>query len=557
MEIKEQIRIMLDKALSDFRAAGTVPADVEVKFNVEIPRNRQHGDYCTNMPFLLAKVFKKAPVQVAQICIDQFDRSLAPAVGKIEAAPNGYLNFILSMDTVIDTLKAILDQGEKYGTSTFGKGQKVQIEFVSANPTGPLNVVSARAASVGDSLASILKTAGYEVAREFYVNDYGVQARLFGETLKARYLQVLGQDCPIPENGYQGEYVVTLAQQALESGWFPKDPKEALDYPVEEYSKLGLEKMLESQKSDLDSFGVQFDCWFRESWLHRDGKPAAMLAHLKNRGLTYEKEGATWLKTTEYGDSEDRVLIKSDGNPTYFLNDIAYHHDKFERGFQSVIDLWGPDHHGHVIRMKAALKAVGHEEPFDVLIVQQVNLLRNGERVKMSKRAGKIETMKDLVQEIGVDAARFFFLMRGTDSHLDFDLEVAKYQTNDNPVFYVQYAHARVCSIFAQAQSKGFDLPTWDQVDLNLLSAPEEAEIIKVMASYPQIIGEAAQACEPHRLVRYLMDLATRLHGYYNCFRIISEDKELSRARLVFMRSVQQVLANGLTLMGVSRPDKM
>jgi arginyl-tRNA synthetase len=557
MDIREQLSNALEKVIADFKKEGLIPESRTYRFNVDIPRNRQFGDFSTNLSFLLAKDMKKAPKDIAALMMEKFDRETAPAIGKIEIAPNGYLNFFASQDFVHHIIKKIESENEKFGHSNTGHGLKIQIEFVSANPTGPLNVVSARAASVGDAMGNFMNAAGYNAFKEFYVNDAGVQARLLGESFKIRYLQQFGIDHPIPENGYHGEYLVELAQLAKEQNFFPgfSDPE---SIPVEEFSRVGLEWMLQKQKEDLSAFGVNFDCWFRETKLHAENKPLKVLELLKQKGYVYESEGATWFRSTDFGDEKDRVLVKSDGLTTYFLNDIAYHHDKFERGFEKVIDIWGPDHHGHIIRMKAAMKALGHpEDALEILIVQQVNLLRKGEKVKMSKRAGQIETMEDLVKEVGVDAARFFFLLRGSDSHLDFDLEVAKYQTNDNPVFYVQYAHARVCSVFAKAIEKGFTIPSTAEVDLSKLAAPEEAEIVKILANYPDVVADAAKAYEPHRVVRYMMDLATKLHQYYNQYQIIGEDVELTRARLVLLKIIQIVLKNGLKSLGVSQPERM
>ncbi len=557
MDIKEQLSQALDKVVDDFKQEGLISQEQKYKFNVDIPRNRQFGDFSTNLSFLMAKDLKKAPKEVASIIMDKFNRELAPAIGKIEIAPSGYLNFFANQGFVHDVIKKIETQDETYGHTSAGNGLKVQIEFVSANPTGPLNVVSARAASVGDAMGNFMKAAGYDAFKEFYVNDAGVQARLFGESFRVRYLQLFGFENEIPENGYHGEYLVELALLAKNNRYFAEydDPQ---SIPVESFSKVGLEWMLQKQKEDLSQFGVHFDCWFRETSLHADNKPLKVLDILKQRGHVFESEGAVWFRSTDFGDEKDRVLVKTDGNTTYFLNDIAYHHDKFERGFQKVIDIWGPDHHGHILRMKAAMKALGHpEDSLEILIVQQVNLLRKGEKVKMSKRAGQIETMEDLVKEVGVDAARFFFLLRGSDSHLDFDLEVAKYQTNDNPVFYVQYAHARVCSVFAKAAEKGVPILSTSQVDLNRLALVEEAEIVKILANYPDVVADAARAYEPHRVVRYLMDLATRLHQYYNQFQIIGDDVELSKSRLVLLKIVQIVLRNGLNSLGVSQPERM
>ena len=557
MNLIEPIENALKSIVESLKKENLISPDKEYAFKMDIPRNHQHGDYATNLPFILSKEFKQPPAKVAEIVKSRFDFTLAPFVGKIEIAPSGYINFFLGETYLEDIVRRIESEDEHFGYSVHPHPQKIQVEFVSANPTGPLNIVSARAASVGDGLANILNRAGHEVTREFYVNDFGVQARLFAESLRARYLELLGFPLELPEKGYMGEYLIDLAKSFQDEKVFAQYP-DPHDIPLDEIKQVGLDRMITEQHAALDLFGVAFDMWFRESWLHRDGKPMQTLARLKELGHTYEKDNATWFRSTAFGDNDDRVLVKSDGHTSYYLNDITYHVDKFNRGFDRVIDIWGPDHHGHIIRMKAAMKALGYkDEQFEILIVQQVNLLRNGEKVKMSKRAGQIESMADLITEVGVDAARFFFLMRGHDSHMDFDLEVAKYQTNDNPVFYVQYAHARVCNIFNQATQKGFTIPASGEVDLSLLKTDEEAEIIKMLANYPQSVRESAEAYEPHRMVRYLMDLATRLHHYYNQHRVISEDIELSKARLVLLKVVRIVLRNGLTAIGVSKPERM
>ncbi len=557
MDVKQQIDAALTKIIESLKKENRIDGGKTISFNVDIPRNRDHGDFATNLPFVLAKELRTKPAEIGQLIKDRFDFQLAPDIDRIETAGAGYLNFFVKGSLLVTIVKEIETINEDFGKSNIGKGQKVLIEFVSANPTGPLNVVSARAASVGDALANVLKQTGYQVYREYYVNDGGMQAQLFGESLKTRYLELLGKPAAIPENGYHGEYVIELAQQIYDNKTFSnyKDPEEI---PFSEFSVIGLDAMLDKQKTDLEQFDVRFDKWFRETELQKENKPKRILELLKQGEHVFESENAVWLRTTTFGDDKDRVLVKSDGNFTYFLKDIAYHQNKFERGFEKLIDLWGPDHHGYILRLKAAMQALGHKpDDLEILIVQQVNLLRDGVRIKMSKRAGQIETMEDLINEVGVDAARFFFLMRGSDSHLDFDLEVAKHQTNDNPVFYVQYAHARVCSIFQQAAQKNILIPLAKDVDLSKLQLPEEGEIIKILAEYPNIMVESAESLEPQRVVRYLMDLSTKLHQYYNQHRVISEDEKLTQARLVLMKVIQIVVRNGLRIMGVSAPERM
>lgn len=557
MDVKQQIDEALNKIVESLKKENRIDEGKAISFHVDIPRNREHGDFSTNLPFVLAKELRTKPAEIGQLIKERFDFQLAPDIDRIEPAGAGYLNFFVKGSLLVNIVNEIETKNEDFGKSNIGNGQKVLIEFVSANPTGPLNVVSARAASVGDALANVLNHAGYQVSREFYVNDAGVQAQLLGESLKARYLELFGKPAIIPENGYHGEYLIELAQWLYDEKVFSKYTSSE-EIPFLEFSDIGLNAILEKQKNDLEKFGVRFDEWFRETELHKENKPKKTLEILKNTGHVFDLEGAVWFRSTTFGDEKDRVLVKSDGLTTYFLNDIAYHQDKFERGFERLIDIWGPDHHGHIVRMKAAMQALGHKpESLEILIVQQVNLLRDGVRIKMSKRAGQIETMEDLINEVGVDAARFFFLMRGSDSHLDFDLEVAKHQTNDNPVFYVQYAHARVCSIFQLAAQRNIPISLAKDVDLSKLQLPEEGEIIKILAEYPNIMIESAGALEPQRVVRYLMDLSTKLHQYYNQHRVISEDEKLTQARLVLMKVIQIVVKNGLRIMGVSAPERM
>jgi arginyl-tRNA synthetase len=586
MDVKQQIDAALNKIIESLKKENKIDEGKMISFHVDIPRNRDHGDFATNLPFVLAKELRTKPAEIGQLIKERFDFQLAPDIDRIEPAGAGYLNLFVKGSLLVNIVKEIETKNEDFGKSNIGKGQKVLIEFVSANPTGPLNVVSARAASVGDALANVLKAANYSVTKEFYVNDVGTQIYLFGQSLKSRYLELIGKQFdPISENGYHGEYVKELAKdlpeyiknlgrenlkvgQAYLKEYYDIFFEKPESFPLDLLFIIAPNMMIEKQKKDLEKFGVTFDNWFQESELHKNNRQQDIIGKLKELGEKEEKpekfifqekdNNAKWFRSTLYKDDKDRVLVKSDNSYTYFLNDIAYHQDKFERGFERLIDIWGPDHHGYIARMKAAMQALGHKpEDLEILIVQQVNLLRDGVRIKMSKRAGQIETMEDLINEVGVDAARFFFLMRGSDSHLDFDLEVAKHQTNDNPVFYVQYAHARVCSIFQLAAQRNIPIPLAKDVDLSKLQLPEEGEIIKILAEYPNIMIESAGALEPQRVVRYLMDLSTKLHQYYNQHRVISEDEKLTQARLVLMKVIQIVVKNGLRILGVSAPERM
>ena len=577
---------------------------------IEVPREREHGDFSTNIAMLISggtavppgaapgsipvKIERKSPLAVAEAIASRIDTSSA-RLEKVEVQTPGFINMHLSHAYLEENARLVITEGERYGTSDFGGGNTVQLEFVSANPTGPLNVVSARAAAVGDSLVRIFKACGYDARSEFFVNDSGTQVELLGRSLKARVEELLGKgEAKIPEEGYHGQYLVELAKEipkekALEmlrgyegTGPGKKDDERGAapskvagekaieSEPVkstgpQSFTKFALERMYEAQKNDLVEFGVKFDRWFRESSLHNSGYVEETFARLKNSGFVYEKDGANWFKSSELGDDQDRVLKKSPadssqqmGEPTYFLSDVAYHRDKFERGFAKVIDIWGPDHHGHVPRMKAAARALGYPDDWlEVLIVQWVRLVRGKTPVSMSKRAGEFITLVDLIREVGVDCARFFFLMRRVNSHLDFDLDLAKRQSEENPVYYVQYAHARVSSIIGFATEGGIGLCGLEEADLSLLKESEEVALLKLLVSYPEQLRAACVSREPQRIATYLTSLATALHQFYHNNRVVGVEQRLMQARLVLVRAVKIVLRNGLELMGVSAPEKM
>ncbi|MFB3896796.1 MAG: arginine--tRNA ligase [bacterium] len=557
MEIKSLLMQALDSTVIKLQTAGKIPADLRLNIAVEQPRDTSHGDYATNLAMQLAKPMKQSPRVIAELLQDSLLEEKIGFIDKIEIAGAGFINFYIKAEQFTDIIKRIDQQREHYGKSNLGAGKKVNIEFVSANPTGPLNVVNARAASVGTALANLLNAVGFQAQKESYINDAGNQVTLFGASLQARYFELFGIPIEFPETGYQGDYVKDIAA-AIKSD--PRITKytHPQDIPVAVFKDIGLETILAQQKENLSRFGVEFDCWFPESSLHATKKLDAALQILQSRNYTHTTDGALWFKSTAFGDEKDRVLIKKDGVPTYLLGDIAYHLDKFERGFDRVIDLWGPDHHGHILRTKAAIQALGYpHEHFEIIIVQQVNLLRSGEKVKMSKRAGKIETLSDLIDEVGVDTAKFFFLLRSTDSHLDFDLELAKQQTNENPVYYVQYAYARVCSIFNQVKERNGNIPSIAEVDLSVLKLPEEIELIKLLGNFPDVIEKAAVNYEPHRVPHYLMQLADVFHAYYNRHRVISENIALTNARLILMQAIKIVLQNAFKILGISAPERM
>ncbi|MFQ5649042.1 MAG: arginine--tRNA ligase [bacterium] len=535
------------------REKGFVSAG-EINVALERPKSAEHGDLATNVAMLLAARLSRNPREIANELVEalELDSNLVSAV---EVAGAGFINFRFGAGYYHPALADILRLKEKYGRTSWGDGEAVQIEFVSANPTGPLNVVSARAAAVGDVLANLFDAVGYRVEREYYVNDAGRQVRLLGQSVSARYMHLLGQQEPFPEDGYHGEYIRELAQQFLDEHGerFATLDKAARS---KAFSEMALETILAGQKAVLDHYGLDYDTWFRESKLRADNAHLQVLEKLTAKGHVYEENGAKWFMSSQFGDEKDRVLVTQDGEPTYFLVDIAYHVNKYERGFAKLVDLWGPDHHGYIARVKAALVALGYPKgSFEVNIIQQVNLLRKGEIVKMSKRAGKIIEMKELLQEVGVDVARFFFLARRNQSPLDFDLDLAKNTSEENPVYYVQYAHARICNILKHAQARGVTLP--DEARLDLLDQAEEMALIKKLLEFPDLISKAARYLEPHRVPTYLQELAAVFHRFYHHHRVVTEDAELTRARLLLVQGTRIVLANALRVLGVSAPEQM
>jgi arginyl-tRNA synthetase len=521
----------------------------------EIPREEAHGDYATNVALVLGRSVRRPPRQVAELIARHFPS--VPELGRVEVGGPGFLNVFLAPAWCQTALGQLLEAGERYGRSEGGRGGRVQIEFVSANPTGPLVVANGRAAAAGDSLARILASQGYQVFREYYVNDAGHQVQMLARSLEIRIRQQLGETVELPEDAYPGDYLVELAKEwlATEGAGIPVAPEpERLD----RLGSFAVERITAGQRRALGTYGVEFDRWVSERALRERGDPARVVEALRERGYVYEAEGALWFRSTAFGDDKDRVLVKSDGEPTYFVSDIAYHVDKIGRGFDRLIDLWGPDHHGHVPRMKAALRALGHREDIlDVLVVQLVSLLRQGEPVRMSKRLGEFVTLEELIEEVGRDRARFTFLTRRHDSPLDFDLEVVTRQSAENPVYYVQYAHARISSIFQHLRERKLSVPDSRRADLGRLSLPDEQSLIKRLLQFPHVVGGAARALEPHRIAYYLQELAGAFHPYYNRHRVISDDLGLTHARLALVAAVGLIIRNGLELLGVSAPEKM
>ncbi|MDR3541140.1 MAG: arginine--tRNA ligase [Desulfosporosinus sp.] len=555
-DIKTRVTNQLVEAANSAQAAGTLTFEELPNFVLEEPRERQHGDLATNLAMVLAKQAKRSPREIAATLINYLDTT-GTWIESSEIAGAGFINFRLNPSWLTNVIDEVIKAGEHYGRVDIGKGQKIQVEFVSANPTGLLHMGNARGAALGDSLASLLSTAGYEVSREFYINDTGNQIHNFALSLEARYLQQLGQDAPFPEGGYHGEDLIETVK-----GLIVKVGDKYLSVEAglrrEFLVRYALDEKMRDIRETLQDFGVEYDVWFNEQSLHDSGAVRSTMEELEKKGYIYEKEGALWLKSTLLGDEKDEVLVRSNGTPTYFAADIAYHHNKFQRGFNRVINIWGADHHGHVSRLKGAMSALGYDpDNLQIILMQLVRLIQNGEVVKMSKRSGQYITLRELMDEVGKDAARFFFNLRDPDSTVDFDMDLAKAQSSDNPVYYVQYAHARMCSILRQAEELGNSGTPPLAEDLQRLDSSEERDLLKKMADLPSEIIVAARLMEPHRLARYVLDLAGLFHTFYNSQRVLVDDEGLRRARLSLVTAVKQIISNVLGILGVSAPEKM
>jgi len=556
MNIVEQVKERLkDEIKAAILKAGLAKEEEIPAVILETPKDKAHGDYSTNMAMQLARVAKKAPRFIAEDIIANFDQSKA-SIEKIEIAGPGFINFYMNNQYLTDLIPAIIEAKDRYGESDAGQNEKIQVEFVSANPTGSLHLGHARGAAVGDSLCNILEKAGYDVTREYYINDAGNQIHNLALSVETRYLQALGQEAEMPEDGYYGEDIIEIGKKIAEEHgerFVNEDPKERLAF----FREYGLKYEMDKLKKDLEEFRVSFDVWYSETSLYETGKVEQALHILRENGHIYEKDGATWFRSTTFGDDKDRVLIKNDGSYTYLTPDIAYHKDKLERGFDKLINIWGADHHGYIPRMKAAIQALGYDKDMlEVEIMQMVSLYKNGEKVKMSKRTGKAVTMRELMEEVGLDAVRYFFAMRSGDSHMDFDLDLAVSQSNDNPVYYAQYAHARICSILRQGEELG--LTYEGELKLEEISTEKEIELLKKLGEFPSAVAEAAQKRIPHRITNYIFDVASALHSFYNAEKVLDPDnKEKSEARLALMKATQITLKNALTLIGVSAPEQM
>jgi len=557
--IKQQIKIAVLQSIEKAVQNGELPAVDVPEMIIETPREKEHGDFSTNVAMQVVKQAKKPPKQIAEIIIKNLNTN-DTYIDRVECAGLGFINFYLKLDWLYDTIKIIKEENADYGKLDIGKGQKVMVEFVSANPTGPLHMGNARGGALGDCIASVLEAAGYDVTREFYINDAGNQIEKFGASLEARYIQLLkGEDAiEFPEDGYHGEDIIEhMKNYIAENGdkLLNVEPSERKKILV----KYALEKNIARIKKDLEDYGVKFDVWFSEQSLYDSGEFEDTMKYLKENGLTMEKDGAVWFKATEFGIEKDEVIIRNNGIPTYFASDIAYHRNKFQkRKFDRVINLWGADHHGHVARMKAAVGSLGiNPDKLDIVIFQLVRLYRNGEIARMSKRTGKAISLSDLLEEVGRDAARFFFNTKASGSHLDFDLDLAVQQSNDNPVFYVQYAHARICSMLRLLEGEGIKVPDVYSVDLSLLRSQEEIDLIKKLAEYPEEIRISAQTLEPSRLTRYVLDVAGLFHSFYNACRVKGEEENLMKARIILVDSTRIVIKNVLDLLSISAPERM
>ena len=552
--MKTAIQIIIHDALEKARQAGELELSPFPEIVVEKPKDEKMGDFSTNIAMTLARSERKNPKMIAESVVRYLKNG---DLSQVEIAGPGFINLKMSHEFFLQRLKNVVKQGDDFGQTDVGQGTKVLIEFVSANPTGPLHVGHGRGAAVGDALARILKKSGYDLSTEYYINDVGNQMNFLGRSTWLRYRELLGEAIEFPDDHYRGEYIKDIANEIVK-----QKGNEFLNKPEEEclpfFRKFAKDNVLKGIQKDLTEFRVNFDNWFTEQSLYDDSSVEKAIKWLKGKGHIYEKDGAVWLKSSAFNDDKDRVIVKKTGEKTYFCSDIAYHQNKINRGFKKIINLMGADHHGYVPRMEAVLQAMGYDNKiFKILLIQFVSLLRAGEKISMSTRAGEFETLRDVVSEVGVDVARYYFLMRSSDTHLEFDLELAKKENSENPVFYIQYAHARICSIFRTAEEKGVVWDRSNEVDLSLLVEEEEFGIIRAVLAFPEIVEKSARALEVHRISHYLLDMVSRFHGYYSRHRVISDDKALTLARLFLLDSIRITIRNGFELMGILAPEKM
>ena len=554
--MKETVKKQIANALIQAKENGDLNFQEMPDIVIEEPKDEKMGDFATTLAMQLARSEKKNPKVIAEtIC--GYLNDAADSIESAEVAGPGFINVKMSKDFFLSRLKEAILQGREFGQSDVGQKKKVLLEFVSANPTGPLHVGHGRGAAVGHALSCLLKKAGFDVSTEYYINDVGNQMNTLGRSTWMRYQELLKKKIEFPDDGYKGEYIKDIAQAVIDadgSSHLDKKDEDALTF-FREFSK---DFILEGIRDDLKEFRVEFDRWFKESSLDDDDSVNKSIDWLRDKGFVYEKEGATWVKTSQFKDDADRVIIKQGGERTYFCSDIAYHKNKVDRGFDLILDLWGADHHGYVPRMQSVLQAMNYdEEVFKVLLVQFVSLKRGGQKVSMSTRSGEFETLADVVAEVGVDATRFFFLMRSSDSHLDFDLDLAKKESPENPVYYIQYAHARICSVFRTAEEQEVPLTDLASADISLLNTAEEFALIKKILAYKACIEKSALSQEIHRIAFYLQELVSLFHSYYKQHRVVTENQKLTRARLLLLDCLRNVIASGLGILGVSSPDKM
>ena len=582
--MKDQLQDLLYKCIQELISKGTLN-EMPSKIRIDHTKDNSHGDYATNIALMLSKQAKMSPVELAKIIIDQFEQK--SFIKKIEIAGPGFINFFMSQETSSSIVNEIINQAALYGSSEIGQGKKVLLEYVSANPTGPLHVGHGRGAAYGATVSNLLRNAGFIVDNEYYVNDAGRQMDILTVSIYLRYLTICGESFRFPDNGYQGQYINDIAQVIYEASGeefhlksdlvfenVSKDGSEGgdkeihIDQLIERAKsilgdrfkavfKVGIESILGGIKNDLAEFGVIFEKWFSEQSLIDSGLSEACISKLKDSKNLYEKDGALWFKTTNYGDEKDRVVVRDNGNHTYFASDIAYHLEKLERGYDKIINVWGADHHGYIPRVKASIEALGHDpNKLEILLVQFANLYRGGSKVQMSTRSGSFVTLEDLRAEVGNDAARFFYILRKSEQHMDFDLDLAKSKTNENPVYYIQYAHARICSVFRQADEKEIELDV-SQTNLTLLTEEIEKDLLRELSRFKSVLESSAIQYEPHQLAYYLRDLSNHFHSYYNACKFIVDDKNLTQARLALISATQQILKNGLSILGVGAPESM
>ena len=582
--MKDQLQELLTKCVQDLISKGILN-EMPSKIRIDHTKDNSHGDYATNIALMLSKQAKMSPVELAKIIIDQFEQK--NFIKKIEIAGPGFINFFISQESSSSIVNEILAQAASYGCSDIGQGKKVLLEYVSANPTGPLHVGHGRGAAYGATVSNLLRNAGFIVDNEYYVNDAGRQMDILTVSIYLRYLTICGEDLRFPDNGYQGQYINDIAQGIYETsgqkfhlksdlvfenvcrdGTEGGDKEVHIDQLIEKAKSIlgdgfkavfevGIESILSGIKNDLAEFGVVFEKWFSEQSLIDSGLSESCISKLKDSKNLYEKDGALWFKTTNYGDEKDRVVVRDNGNHTYFASDIAYHLEKLDRGYDKIINVWGADHHGYIPRVKASIEALGHNsDKLEILLVQFANLYRGGSKVQMSTRSGSFVTLEDLRAEVGNDAARFFYILRKSEQHMDFDLDLAKSKTNENPVYFIQYAHARICSVFKQADEKELELDV-SQANLSLLTEEIEKDILRELSRFRSVLESSAIQYEPHQLAYYLRDLSNHFHSYYNACKFIVDDKNLTQARLALINATQQILKNGLSILGVGAPESM